>query len=265
MDITKYYAIPGEEPLDEIKKDGGFFGIFRTVACIGDSLSSGEMESLTEEGAKGYHDYFEYSWGQYMARAAGNTVYNFSRGGMTAKEYMNSFAEAQGFWDEKLAAQAYVVALGVNDLLNARMPVGTIDDVRMDETEGEIPDNFAGYYGRLLAKYRAIAPKARFFLMTMPQDGTDNAMKKVHAALLYQIAAKYPFVYVLDFERYAPRHDAQFHRYFYMGGHLNAAGYQLTAWQTMTYIDWIIRNNPEDFTQVAFIGKGGLHHCEHKW
>lgn len=265
MDITKYYAIPGEEPLDNIKTDGGFFSIFRTVACIGDSLSSGEMESLDEAGNKGYHDYFEYSWGQYMARAAGNTVYNFSRGGMTAKEYVNSFAEANGFWDPKLAAQAYIVALGVNDLLNRKDPIGTIADVDLDTVDGPIPDTFAGYYGRLLAKYRAMEPKARLFLMSMPQNSTDNAMKKLHAALLYQIAEKYPFVYVIDLERYAPRHDAQFHRYFYMGGHLNAAGYKLTALQTMTYIDWIIRNHPEDFTQVAFIGKGGLHHVGHTW
>ena len=118
MDITKFYAVPGEGPLDTIKFHGGFFSIFRTVACIGDSLASGEMESLTPEGSRGYHDYFEYSWGQFMARAVGSTVHNFSRGGMTAKEYINSFAEAKGFWDPALAAQAYIFALGVNDVLN---------------------------------------------------------------------------------------------------------------------------------------------------
>ena len=73
------------------------------------------------------------------------------------------------------------------------------------------------------------------------------------------------YVYVIDLNRHAPRHDAAFRRNFYMGGHLNAAGYQITAWQTMTYIDWIIRNNPEDFTQIAFVGKGGVHHVGHKW
>lgn len=265
MDITKFYGIPGEGPLDELKPHGGFFGIFRTVACIGDSLSSGEMESLDTEGNRGYHDYFEYSWGQYMARAAGSTVYNFSRGGMTASEYIGSFGEAKGFWDPALAAQAYILALGVNDMLNRGQALGTIDDVNLDVTEGPLPDTFAAFYGRVLAKYRAIEPKARFFLMTMPQGDTDDPRKTAHAALLHQIAAKYPFVYVIDLTRHAPRHDAEFRRHFYMGGHLNAAGYQLTAWQVMTYIDWIIRNRPEDFTQVAFIGRGGVHHCNHVW
>ena len=265
MDITKFYAIPGEGPLDDIKFHGGFFSIFRTVACVGDSLSSGEMESLDEAGNRGYHDYFEYSWGQFMARAAGNTVYNFSRGGMTAREYINSFAESKGFWNPELSAQAYIFALGVNDVLNQGQPLGTIDDVDLDTTEGDIPATFAGYYGRVLAKYRAIEPKARLFLMTMPQGDTDDPRKTAHADLLHQIAAKYPYVYVIDLNRHAPRHDAEFRRNFYMGGHLNAAGYQMTAWQTMTYVDWIVRNNPEDFTQIAFVGKGGVHHVGHKW
>ena len=265
MDITKFYAVPGEGPLDTIKFHGGFFSIFRTVACIGDSLASGEMESLTPEGSRGYHDYFEYSWGQFMARAVGSTVHNFSRGGMTAKEYINSFAEAKGFWDPALAAQAYIFALGVNDVLNQGQPLGTIDDVDLDTVDGPVPETFAGYYGRVLAKYRAISPKARFFLVTMPQGERDDDRKAAHADLLHQIAAKYPFVYVIDLTRHSPRHDAEFRRNFYMGGHLNAAGYQMLAWQIMTYIDWLIRQHPEDFTQAAFIGRGGMHHCGHKW
>ncbi len=47
-------------PLDNKVVNGGFCGIIRTLGCIGDSLSSGEMESITD-GKKGYHDYYEYS------------------------------------------------------------------------------------------------------------------------------------------------------------------------------------------------------------
>ncbi len=99
MDITKYYAIPGVKPLDSIPADGGFAGIFRTIGCIGDSLSSGEFESLDEAGNRGYHDMFAYSWGQYLGRLVGAQVLNFSRGGMTAKEYMESFAEQNDYWN----------------------------------------------------------------------------------------------------------------------------------------------------------------------
>ena len=75
--------------LKNAENEAGWLGIFRTIACVGDSLSSGELVSVDKNGAYEYNDYFEYSWGQYIARKYGNTVYNFSRGGMTAKEYLN--------------------------------------------------------------------------------------------------------------------------------------------------------------------------------
>ncbi|MBQ5761627.1 MAG: hypothetical protein IIW02_02290 [Clostridia bacterium] len=71
MSFNKYLCTEGEKPLDNIVSDGGYISIFRTIACIGDSLSSGEFESIDNNGAKGYHDMFEYSWGQYIARMAG--------------------------------------------------------------------------------------------------------------------------------------------------------------------------------------------------
>ena len=68
-----------EKPLDTLVTDGGFCGIMRTIACVGDSLSSGEFEQLDAEGKKSYHDMFDYSWGQFLARMVGCKVYNFSR------------------------------------------------------------------------------------------------------------------------------------------------------------------------------------------
>lgn len=73
-----------DNPMESFISDGGYTGIFRKIACIGDSLASGQFESTNEDGSKGYHDMYEYSWGQYIARTAGCTVYNFSHGAMTA-------------------------------------------------------------------------------------------------------------------------------------------------------------------------------------
>ncbi|MBO7519286.1 MAG: SGNH/GDSL hydrolase family protein, partial [Clostridia bacterium] len=81
MNIEELLNAKDERPLDNIVFDGGYARVFRTRGCIGDSLSSGEYESFDENGKTGYHDYFEYSWGQYMARNAGIKVFNFSRGG----------------------------------------------------------------------------------------------------------------------------------------------------------------------------------------
>lgn len=57
---------PGEKPLDRIVTDGGMCAIFRRIACIGDSLSSGEFESVKEDGTHVYHDMYEYSWGSFI-------------------------------------------------------------------------------------------------------------------------------------------------------------------------------------------------------
>ena len=72
MDVMQFYAKENEKPLDNLVSDGGMCAIFRTIACIGDSLSSGALQSLDDEGNNAHHDIFYYSWGQYMARAMGN-------------------------------------------------------------------------------------------------------------------------------------------------------------------------------------------------
>ena len=178
MDISKYYVSPDELPLDVIKPDGGFTGIFRSIACVGDSLSSGEFEATDENGGSTYHDMYEYSWGQYIARSVGCKVYNFSRGGMTASEYMESWGEANGVWDSEKACQAYIFALGINDTVYTGGPVGSIDDIDLENPENNAA-TFAGYFGKLLSKYRKIRPKARFFMLTIPRnyEGEEGVIK----------------------------------------------------------------------------------------
>ena len=133
LDLELIYGKKDEKPLDTLVSDGGFVGILRTIACVGDSLSSGEFQAYKPDGENLYVDRFEYSWGQFMARMSGVTVYNFSKGGMTAKTYMESFGNGMGYWNPRLAADAYIVALGVNDLLNRKMTPGTIDDVCFED------------------------------------------------------------------------------------------------------------------------------------
>ena len=68
MDIRAFMAPQEEQPLDRLINDGGFASIFRTVACIGDSITAGngttktywqileetlELESMTGMGVAG--------------------------------------------------------------------------------------------------------------------------------------------------------------------------------------------------------------------
>ena len=251
MNINDYYKQDGEHPLDRILPDGGFCAIFRTMAFVGDSLSSGEFQTVDESGAYHYYDRYDHSWGQYIARMTGCKAYNFSRGGMTAKEYMESFADQCGFWERDKAAHAYVIALGVNDLLNANQEPGQASDYLEEK------DTFACFYGKLIQKLKTISPDAKFFFMTMPRESTEEEPKKaVHAKLLYDFANIFDNSYVLDFYRYAPIYDETFKKNFYFNGHMNPAGYLLTAKMVASYIDYIIRNNPRDFYTAGLIGTG---------
>lgn len=256
LNLDNFFNNAEEKPLDVIAVNGGYTSIFRTIACIGDSLSSGEFESANADGSSSYHDYYEYSWGQFLARMCGSRVYNFSRGGMTAREYIESFADENNFWDESLAAQCYIIALGVNDLKIGADYIGSIDDFNCDSPENS-NKSFAGYYMQIIARLKKIQPRAKFFLVTMPDCGAcenNREIKKAHSDLLYAIAEYFDNTYIIDLFKYSPVHNEEFKKHFYMRNHLNPMGYKLTADIIASYIDYIIRHNTRAFKEVAFIG-----------
>lgn len=261
IDIKKLYRFDdeSEQPLEDFVTDGGLVGIFRTIGFIGDSLSSGEFQSRDAENKPGYHDMYEYSWGQYIAREAGLKAYNFSKGGMTAKVFIDSFAETKGFYDYDKKCQAYVIAMGVNDItraLKGELPFGEVSDFNKDEPEKSANTSLA-YYGRIISEIKRIQPKARIFLLTHPREDSapDRAeYRKKHREALYKFAEMFEFTYVMDIEKYGPDYDAEFKKFFFLDGHMNAAGYLFTAKIVMSYIDYIIRHNMDDFMQVPFIG-----------
>lgn len=265
MKFEDFMNKENEKPLDRIVTDGGFCGIFRKIGCIGDSLSSGEMESMDESGSKGYHDYYEYSWGQYMARDVGCEVLNFSKGGMRADLFCDFFAVEEDLWNPEKKCQAYIIALGVNDINAYGENLGEISDVDSADWRNN-RKTFAGYYGQIIQRLKQNQPKARFFLVTIPKSEDESRRKAEdrHQKLLYEMAELFDYTYVIDFRKYAPVYDSKFHARFGLGGHLNAAGYRLTAKMMESYMDYIIRNHMEDFAQAAFIGKP-VHNCGAKW
>ena len=254
MDWENLLYNPEEKPLDRLVEGYSYTSIFRTVAFIGDSLSSGEFETCDESGNKSYHDMFDYSWGQYIARKNGLKAYNFSRGGMTAKEYLDSFAEANGLWDEKKKCQAYVIALGVNDVYNGGLEVGGVEDIDPDDYRNNKP-TFIGNYAQIISRYKEISPDAKFFFVTFPNDGVrgteEQKLKTINA--LYDLTKVFSNSYVLDINKYGPVYDERFRERFFLYGHMNPMGYIFTANIIDSYIDYIVRKNPDDFKNTAFI------------
>jgi len=262
IDYEYLFDDKNEKPLDRITPNGGFARIFRDIAVIGDSMSSGEFETVNENGSHGYFDYFEFSWGQYMARAMGSKVYNFSRGGMTSRYYLQSFGDEKGFWNRDINVQAYIFAMGCNDLNPAvNIPFGSFDDVDFNNWRNNNINTYVGGYTAIIQRYKEIQPRAKFFLITMPKgapDPADDEARRNQRDFLYSLREKFDNIYVIDLYEYGPEYNEEFQSKFYMNGHLNPMGYALTGDMVMSYIDFIVRHNMNDFKDMGFIGKGVL-------
>mgnify|MGYP002624502867 CR=1 FL=1 len=260
------YAAPGAMTEWEAKTMRQM-AIFRSIGVLGDSLSSGEFE-YDEGGIKGFWDCYDQSWGKFIERETGADVTVFARGGLTAFQLLKDAENGDGpvevighLFDPAFAKQAYIVALGVNDLLGAGVLEtcyrGEIGDVARDVDEQD-PEgcgySYAGTMGRLILKLRQLSPGAVFFLVTMPDDG--NPMAARHAQLMHELAARLQGCYVIDLFHDVPPYDAAFQKRYYCGGHMNAMGYVYTANVIMDAMDRLIESRPEAFALVQFTASG---------
>ncbi|MBP1587632.1 MAG: SGNH/GDSL hydrolase family protein [Clostridia bacterium] len=249
-----------EKPLDRIVSGGGFASVFRTVAVIGDSLSAGDMETMGKANPRDFHDLYSISWPAYYAAMTGATVYNFSRGNMTASEYCDSYADAMGYWDKSKAAMAYIIALGCNDLDEFKQPAGDLGDIHADCRLNNA--TFAGHYSKVIQRYKDVQPDAAFFLVTIPRDLEElekpefAANHDRHRELLYSLADKFTNTYVIDLREYAPFYGDDFRKAFFVGGHMNSQGYYLTAKMICSFIDYIVRHNPDKLRLAGYAGTG---------
>ena len=266
MNIKNFMKIDNEKPLDNFVINGGLCSIFKTIGCIGDSLSSGALVTF-ENNKPGYIQDFNYSWGQFMASDTGAKVYNFSECGLNAYEYIG-FAQKNGYFAKELACQAYIIALGVNDIggiVKGNGEFGDITDINLSDSADNKP-TFSGHIGGIISRYKEIEHDAKFFLVTMPKSKVDdeiNGYYDMHQKLMHQIAEIFNNCYVVDLRKYAPFYDDEFKRNFYLEDHMNASGYRVTALMIESYIDYIIRNNPEDFITAGLIGSG-YHNTHYK-
>lgn len=240
-------------PLRQIIKDGGMCRIFRKWGFIGDSLSSGEHEYKKEDGTTGFVDMYEYSFGQQVGRICNATAINFSKGGATAKSILANYSK-ELFETEENMCQVYVIYLGTNDFgSNSTIEAGTIDDIDTEDYNNNA-ETFYGYYGKIIQRIREVQPKAKIFCMSTPcytstVSETEGTCHKAVRTICDLFGC-----YFLDIYNYGEKQTSAWMAKYATGWHLNAMGYLKYAWMITTYIDYIIRNNPTDFKEIAFIG-----------
>lgn len=242
-------------PLKHILKTGGMTSIFRTAGVVGDSLASGCME-YKENGTSYGYDRYEFSWLQQMKHICGfDTAYNFSAGGLTSKKFWTSTNSHITDLREDGAnhkCQLYFIALGVNDIADTSIDVGTSDDI--SDTSST---TFYGYYSRIISLIQSIQPRAKIFLVGLPNHSNMTVWGARFTSFKNAIADMVNYFdncYYLDLFTYDVPYDATFQQTYFNGFHENALGYLRSAWVISSYVDWYIRHNYEEFREVGFIG-----------
>ena len=243
---------PTTSPLAVIEKYPSFISCFMNVGCIGDSLASGVAVSKNAAGdIDNSKNRYEYSWGQYLARMTGNNYYNWSKGGLRTDTWlMSDYAEA--CYDGEHLCQAYIIGLGQNDNNHSKgADLGTASDIDIADYHNN-NNTFYGRYAKIIQKIQEITPKAKIFVITDPNDSVNA---NGYNTAIRDIAEMFNNVYLIDMREYmntAPCATLLQNQMRY--GHFNAVGYFLIAKMLMTYIDYIIEHNSDDFREIENIG-----------
>ena len=95
-------------------------------------------------------------------------------------------------------------------------------------------------------------PKAKIFILTDPLKSVENAG---YNSAVREIAGIFKSVYLVDLYTYGTAlYNSGFLYQQKRGCHYNAVGYYICAMIISTYIDWIMKKNPNEFREIEFIG-----------
>ena len=253
--IQKNYILSNPNPMLNDTVNGGQCAIFRKMGFIGDSLSSGEVYKYdgTQYIKK---DFYEHSWGQYLARACGSQGFNFSKGGLRVDtwlaDYFTGGPKASDFVTNK--CEMYTIALAVNDAIainNGVLQLGTESDIDFSDMNSNA-NTFYGCYAKIIQYIKSVVPNARIFVITNPNGGETLGL---NGAIRY-MSEHFTNVYLLDMYKYA---DGLYTTSYLtennlsVQGHLTPSGYIRSYRHIASYIDYIIRSNMEDFMDVCYI------------
>ena len=193
------------------------FGMFQSIAGIGDSYTEGDMVKadgtwVTKEGI---------NYLSAIGKRNGITVKNYGSGGATTETYQSRQSFTDAITDT--ASDLYIFALGQNDI-NVAMTKGTIADIHEDYTEN--PDTFYGNYGKIISQIMNHAPKARFIIMGSWIKGTSSTSGLDYQSYndaLKEIAEHYKFPYIDPFDD--DFFDSKLYNNNMSSGHPTAMGY----------------------------------------
>lgn len=143
--------------------------IFHKVVCIGDSYTSGHIQTPEEQTATGTNE--AYAWPRFMAQLTGNEYVNCGISGATTISWQTG---ARGLPKAQSTGrvQAYIIGLAINDsgLVNneRRVPVGVVSDIGTDNL------TYYAQLSKIIREVNTISPLAKIFVNTCPKDEPER-------------------------------------------------------------------------------------------
>ncbi|KAB8294601.1 SGNH/GDSL hydrolase family protein [Bifidobacterium avesanii] len=210
----------------------GLIRMFNSLGVIGDSLSSGEIETANADGTMAYIDRPRFSWLAHLSRKYGIDYRCFSSGGLTCADWLDRFLD--DLTGESTPRDGYYLALGTNDRFRDCYPLGDADD-------GPTADTFAGRYRRIIEAVRDYAPHSVIMCCTLysrkDDDGYDDVIRT--------IAASYKRCLLVDVARESAvtLDDLQYR----LNGHFSAYGYVAIADEIERLTNEAIARHPDLF------------------
>ena len=228
------YDINGNPVVDGIVYPS--LSMFQSIGIIGDSFASGEVWIGENSG-----DYYALSWGQIMARMAGVTAVNYSKGGLSTKTWLENTTYGLAKLNSETANKLYIIALGINDG-NASIPIGTIADIKSNSI-----NSFYSYYGRIVRAIQSHAPNAIIMLSTCARW---TATYNPYSEAIRRIGEYYSFP-VLDLAE-SPFFRSSFFSKNQVHNHPTAINYSAMAKEYKRLIEVALAENSNQYK--AFTG-----------
>lgn len=228
------------------------FSGFNKFGVIGDSLASGEAVS-NAGGVTTYVDNYDYSWGQFIAKEHGMECINFSKGGLTTRSWLTSEYGLAKLLADGNKCNAYIISLGVNDANNLGAGyLGSSSDINVEDPT-QNADTYYGNYGKIISAIKALQPKAKIFLTTIPE--TASQYKDFNTAVR-TIATIFTDTYVIDLASNAniDKFKLGFVASQRRAGHYNSIGYKYIGETIYKLLGNYMYLNNSDFNQIEFIG-----------
>ena len=177
------------------------FGIFNSMACMGDSFTQGGMASsdghwISDEESR------RNSWPSIIAKRDFITVNNFAKGGHMVKDAYESVLSSV-LSDE--VYDAYTYCWGINDSGDTPALNGRWDGLNPEQRLGSSEDivsgleepnhTFYGYYSSIIRKIQNHAPKARHLIIVSPPE-SEQQYRQMYKDATIDIAKKMGIPYI---------------------------------------------------------------------